>query len=298
MTVIVGDARRRARPGRCGGRLAAVQEADQHHRRRVLPAGAGAVSGDKVQIMGVRVGTIDKIEPAGDKMRVTFNYENKYKVPANATASILNPSLVASRTIQLSPAVHRWPGAGEQRSDPDRADPGAGGVGRPAQPDHRHRQPSSGPRPNSRRARSGTSSNPSPTGWPARASRSTRRSMRCRSAITALNEGRGDFFAVAKSLALFVNALHQSDQQFVELNNNLAEFTNSFNNGDQEVATALKDIDGLLTTAQQIRRRQRFGAGHRTSTTWPTPPMRSCSPSRATVWRRPCTSSRTWLPTW
>src|ERR1043165_8367689 len=59
--------------------------------------------GDKVQIMGVKVGTIDSIEPAGDKMKVTFNYENKYKVPANATASVLNPSLVASRTIQLSP---------------------------------------------------------------------------------------------------------------------------------------------------------------------------------------------------
>ena len=59
--------------------------------------------GDKVQIMGVKVGSIDKIEPAGDKMKVTFHYDNKYKVPANATASILNPSLVASRTIQLSP---------------------------------------------------------------------------------------------------------------------------------------------------------------------------------------------------
>jgi phospholipid/cholesterol/gamma-HCH transport system substrate-binding protein len=59
--------------------------------------------GDKVQIMGVRVGSIDKIEPTGDKMRVTFHYSNKYKVPANATVSILNPSLVASRTIQLSP---------------------------------------------------------------------------------------------------------------------------------------------------------------------------------------------------
>lgn len=59
--------------------------------------------GDKVQIMGVKVGSIDAIEPAGDKMKVTFHYENKYKVPANATASILNPSLVASRTIQLSP---------------------------------------------------------------------------------------------------------------------------------------------------------------------------------------------------
>ena len=59
--------------------------------------------GDRVQIMGVRVGAIDKIEPAGDKMRITFHYSNKYQVPANATASILNPSLVASRTIQLSP---------------------------------------------------------------------------------------------------------------------------------------------------------------------------------------------------
>ena len=61
------------------------------------------IPGDKIQIMGVKVGKIDAIEPAGDKMKVTFNYENKFKVPANATASILNPSLVASRTIQLSP---------------------------------------------------------------------------------------------------------------------------------------------------------------------------------------------------
>ncbi len=68
-----------------------------------FPQALALYPGDKVQIMGVRVGAIDKIEPAGDKMRVTFHYKNNYKVPANATASILNPSLVASRTIQLSP---------------------------------------------------------------------------------------------------------------------------------------------------------------------------------------------------
>jgi phospholipid/cholesterol/gamma-HCH transport system substrate-binding protein len=56
--------------------------------------------GDRVQIMGVPVGAIDGIEPPGDKMKATFHYDNKYKVPANATASILNPSLVASRDIQ------------------------------------------------------------------------------------------------------------------------------------------------------------------------------------------------------
>src|SRR5260370_8948080 len=60
-------------------------------------------AGDRVQIMGVQVGQIDSIEPAGDKMKVTFHYASKFKVPANATASILNPSRVASRTLHLSP---------------------------------------------------------------------------------------------------------------------------------------------------------------------------------------------------
>ena len=60
--------------------------------------------GDRVQIMGVKVGNIDSVEPAGDKMKVTLHYDSKYKVPANATASILNPTVVASRVLQLSPA--------------------------------------------------------------------------------------------------------------------------------------------------------------------------------------------------
>ena len=55
-----------------------------------------------------------------------------------------------------------------------------------------------------------------------------------------------------KSLALFVNALYQSDQQFVALNNDLAQFTNSFTNTDREVANALQDLNQLLTTTRQF----------------------------------------------
>ena len=65
-------------------------------------------------------------------MKVTFHYENKYKVPANATASILNPSLVASRTIQLSPPYTGGPEMQRQRRHPDRPDPGAGRIRRAA----------------------------------------------------------------------------------------------------------------------------------------------------------------------
>src|ERR1700742_694541 len=79
-----------------------------------FPAANALYPGDKVQIMGLRVGAIDKIEPAGDKMKVTFHYENKYKVPANASAVILNPTLVASRSIQLEPPYKGGPVLGDK----------------------------------------------------------------------------------------------------------------------------------------------------------------------------------------
>ena len=46
-------------------------------------------------------------------------------------------------------------------------------------------------------------------------------------ALSTLDEGRGDFFTVLHSLALFVNALHRDDQQFVALNKDLSQFTDS-----------------------------------------------------------------------
>ena len=97
-----------------------------------FPDTPGLYPGDKVQIMGVRVGSIDKIEPAGDKMKVTFHYDSKYKVPASATATILFPSLVSSRTHPVVAALHRGSGDGRRRRHPDRPHSGAGRVRRTA----------------------------------------------------------------------------------------------------------------------------------------------------------------------
>ena len=88
-------------------------------------------------------------------------------------------------------------------------------------------------------------------------------------ALSTLNEGRGDFFGVVKSLALFVNALHQSDQQFVALNDDLAQFTNAFTNTDRELATALQDLNRLLTTTRSSSTRT-ARCSPTTSTTSPT----------------------------
>ena len=209
--------------------------------------------GDKVQIMGVQVGSIDTIEPAGDKMKVTFHYENKYKVPANATASILNPSLVASRTIQLSPPYTGGPVMEDNAVIPiDRTqvpveyDELRDSINRIL---HRSRAR----RPSSPRARSATSSSPSPTGLAGKGEQINTTLNGLSEAVTTLNEGRGDFFAVIKSLALFVNALYKSDQQFVALNNDLAQFTELVHqHRPANWPPRCSDLNNLLTTTRKF----------------------------------------------
>lgn len=216
-----------------------------------FPQALALYPGDKVQIMGVRVGAIDKIEPAGDTMRVTMHYQNKYKVPADATASILNPSLVASRTVQLSPA---YTGGDVMQNNAvipiERTQV-------PVEWDELRNQITDiisqlGPTPEQPKGPFGDVLESFAYGFEGKGEQLNKTLTSLSDAITALDDGRGDFFAVAKSLALFVNALHQSDQQFVALNSNLAEFTGSFNQTDTELSETLQQVDQLLVTARDF----------------------------------------------
>jgi phospholipid/cholesterol/gamma-HCH transport system substrate-binding protein len=208
-------------------------------------------AGDRVQIMGVKVGAIDKIEPAGDKMKVSFHYDNTYKVPANATASILNPSLVASRDIQLSPPYTGGPVMEDNAVIP---------IDRTQVPVEYDQLRDSlnriltdlGPTPDQPKGPFGDIIESAATGFAGKGEQLNKTLNGLSEALYTLNEGRGDLFGVIKSLALFVNALYQSDQQFVSLNNDLATFTNSFTNTNREVANALQELNQLLTTTRQF----------------------------------------------
>jgi phospholipid/cholesterol/gamma-HCH transport system substrate-binding protein len=207
--------------------------------------------GDKVQIMGVKVGAIDDIEPAGDKMKVTFHYENKYKVPANATASILNPSLVASRNIQLSPPYTGGPVMEDNAVIPiDRTQV-------PVEYDELRDSINRilrdlGPTPEQPKGPFGDIIESAADGFAGKGEQLNRTLNNLSEALYTLNEGRDDFFGIIKSLALFVNALYQSDQQFVALNDDLATFTNAFTNTDRELADALQDLNQLLATTRSF----------------------------------------------
>jgi phospholipid/cholesterol/gamma-HCH transport system substrate-binding protein len=207
--------------------------------------------GDRVEIMGIEVGEIDKIEPAGDQMKVTFHYSNKYKVPADATLTVMNPSLVASRNLQFSPVYKGGPVMANNAVIPIER------TQVPVEWDDLRNEihdilDKLGPTKEQPKGPFGDALESFANGLDGKGQQINKTLTALSNAVTALNEGRGDFFGVAKSLALFVDALHKNDQQFVALNRDLSQFTSSFTHSDQELAVALRDIDGLLKTTRQF----------------------------------------------
>jgi phospholipid/cholesterol/gamma-HCH transport system substrate-binding protein len=63
--------------------------------------------GSDVRILGIKVGQVESVTPAGRAVRVKFWWEAKHKVPADAKAVIASPSIVADRYVQLTPAYSK-----------------------------------------------------------------------------------------------------------------------------------------------------------------------------------------------
>lgn len=64
----------------------------------------GINPGSDVRVLGVRIGEITRVSPQGRTVRVDMRYDAKYKVPVEAKAVIVPPSVVSDRFVQLTPA--------------------------------------------------------------------------------------------------------------------------------------------------------------------------------------------------
>jgi phospholipid/cholesterol/gamma-HCH transport system substrate-binding protein len=69
----------------------------------------GVFTGDDVRIRGVNVGSIEQIQPEPGRVKISFWIDDAFKVPADAKAVILSPTLVTARAIQLTPAYRSGP---------------------------------------------------------------------------------------------------------------------------------------------------------------------------------------------
>jgi phospholipid/cholesterol/gamma-HCH transport system substrate-binding protein len=69
-----------------------------------FPRAVSLYQGSDVKVLGVPVGKVDSVTPSGTDVVVTMHYDANVKVPADAKAVIISPSIVGDRFVQLTPA--------------------------------------------------------------------------------------------------------------------------------------------------------------------------------------------------
>ncbi|MFI5511302.1 MCE family protein [Mycobacterium sp. NPDC051804] len=227
-----------------------------------FPTATAIYPGDEVRVSGVKVGTIDSIEPEGTQTKLVLKVDRDVPVPAGAKAVIVAQNLISARYVQLTPAYRQGDG-------PKLADGASIPSDRTAVPvewDEVKTQlmrlaTELGPEPGSQGAVTDTSVG--------RFINSAANAMdgngeKLRSTLAELSgvarifaEGSGNIVDIIKNLQVFVSALRDSKQQIVLFQNRFASLTSLVNNSRSDLDAALTD---LSTTIGEV---QRFVAGSR-----------------------------------
>ncbi|WP_369117865.1 virulence factor Mce family protein [Mycobacterium avium] len=205
----------------------------------------GLYNGDSVVILGVPVGKIEKIEPEPDRVRITFWFNDKYKVPADVKAAILSPSLVTPRSIQLTPAYTGGPALADHAVIPQQR------TAVPVEYDDFRQQLEKLTQVLQPTAPGGTSTlgafiNTAADNLRGQGPDIRKTVIELSQAISALGDHSNDLFSTVKNLSILVSALHDSSDLLQQLNQNLAEVTGLLANDPNEVANAVRNLNDVV----------------------------------------------------
>ena len=216
--------------------------------------------GDDVRIVGVAVGKIESIEPQPTAVKISFWYDSKYKVPADAKAAILSPTLVTSRSIQLTPPYTGGPVMKDNAVIPRER------TAVPVEWDEVRQQ----------LAKLADTLQPtepgdvSPLGSVINTTADNLRGqganirdtvIKLSQAVTALGDHSTDIFSTVKNLAILVSALQDSTNVMRQLNQNLATVTGLLANDPDEVADAVRDLNNVVGEVQSFVAENREALG-------------------------------------
>jgi len=237
-----------------GGLLVVLQSAAQAARVHVVAYFAnsnGIYAGDEVRILGVPVGKIDRIEPQPQRAKITFWYDAKYQVPADAKAVVLSPSLVSVRAIQLTPA---YTGG---RSMADGAVIGEDHTAVPVEWDDFRKQLerlTDTLQPTHPGGASTLGAFINTTADNLRGQGTTIRDtlIKLSQAFSALGDHSNDLFSTIKNLSILVSALRDSTGLLRQLNQNLAAVTGLLSNGPDKVGVAVQNINDVVGDVQSF----------------------------------------------
>ncbi|WP_407688129.1 virulence factor Mce family protein [Mycobacterium sp. HUMS_1102779] len=205
----------------------------------------GIFVGDEVRILGVAVGRIDKIEPQPRHAKITFSYDAKYAVPADAKAVILSPSLVTARAIQLTPAYTGGPRLRDGAVIPQER------TAVPVEWDDLRQdlekltqmlQPT---RPGGVSAM-GALVNTAAANLRGQGAGIRDAIVNLSQAVSALGDHSGDIFGTLRNLSVLVSALQSSTDLMRQLNQNLASVSGLLADDPDEVANAVAALADVV----------------------------------------------------
>jgi phospholipid/cholesterol/gamma-HCH transport system substrate-binding protein len=204
----------------------------------------GVYVGDDVVVLGVPVGKIEKIEPQPHRVRMTFWVDGKVKVPADAKAVIISPSLVTVRALQLTPA---YTGGAELRND---AEIPQERTAVPVEYDDLREQlqrltDTLQPTQPGGVSTLGAFIDTAADNLRGQGTNIRDTIIKLSQAISTLGNDNGDLFATFKNLATLVSALHDSTGILKNLNRNLAGVTGLLANNPDEVGGAIRDLNDV-----------------------------------------------------
>jgi virulence factor Mce-like protein len=88
---------------------AVLRPAGQMRVTAWFDAAVGLYPGSDVRVLGIAVGEVTDVVPAGDRVRVDMLVDEDYDIPADADAVVLAPSLVSDRYVQFAPVYSGGP---------------------------------------------------------------------------------------------------------------------------------------------------------------------------------------------
>jgi len=211
----------------------------------------GIFKGDDVMVLGVPVGSIDKIEPEPRRVKITFHVDDRYKVPADANAIIISPTLVTARAIQLTPAYTAGPVMQSGAVIPqDR-------TAVPVEFDDLREQLEKLTQTLQPTQPGGVSTlgefvNTAADNLRGQGAKIRQMLIELSQALSTLGDHSNDLFGTLKNLSVLVKALHSSNDLLRQLNVNLASATGLLSNDNNEIGNAVKDLDVALGDVQSF----------------------------------------------
>jgi phospholipid/cholesterol/gamma-HCH transport system substrate-binding protein len=205
----------------------------------------GIFVGDDVVILGVPVGKIEKIEPQPERAKISFWYDDKYKVPADAQAAIISPAVVTPRAIQLLPAYNGGAALSDHAVIPLER------TAVPVEYDDLRQQLEKLTQTLQPTQPGGVSTlgafiNTAADNLRGQGANIRESLIRLSKVFSTLGDHSDDIFGTVKSLAALVSALQESTGLLRQLNGNLSAVTGLLANDPNEVGNAVKDLNDVL----------------------------------------------------